>query len=70
MAAACRSALDAAQRPYRELRARHIADYRRIFDRSDLTFTSGPDPLASTPTDQRLACIKQGSDEDFLLVSD
>lgn len=67
MQAACDTSLKAARRPYRDLRERHVQDYRGYFERSDLTFTHGVDPLAAIPTDHRLARMKEGADDDFLL---
>ncbi|MGH9607301.1 MAG: glycoside hydrolase family 95 protein [Terracidiphilus sp.] len=68
MRAVCGQALQAAmQRSYRQLRERHRLDYRSYFDRSDVIFTHGRDPQADLPTDQRLARMKQGSSDEFLL---
>lgn len=45
--------LDAATgRSYSALRERHVADYRRLFDR--VTLSLGPNTRASKPTDERL----------------
>ena len=65
---ACDTALnEATQRSYAELRARHVRDYRGYFDRSDAKFTSGRDPLAKMPTDERVMRMKQGKGDEFLL---
>ncbi len=49
---------DAAQRPYGELRARHLADHRRLFRRCHLDL--GRTPAADLPTDERLAAVRAG----------
>lgn len=68
MEATCEAALhEAMPRPYEELRERHVSDYRGYFDRSDITFTQGADPLAAMPTDQRVMRMKQGKNDEFLL---
>ena len=67
MNATCEATLESATKPYRTLRERHLQDYRSYFDRSDISFTRGPDQLADMPTDHRLARMKAGSDDDFLL---
>src|SRR5690606_32737571 len=50
----------AAARPFGELRARHIADYRGWFDRSSLRI--GPNDTAPSPlpTQDRLVALAQG----------
>lgn len=55
----------AAARPWTQLRARHIADHQRYFRR--LEFSFGSDPLAATPTDERVRAIKQGGVDEHLL---
>ncbi len=68
MKTACEAVLkDAMARSGRELRTRHVQDYRGYFDRSDVKFTSGSDPLATMPTDERVMRMKQGKSDEFLL---
>jgi len=56
---AARRTLDAASRkPYASLRADHIADYRRLFQR--VTFDLDA-PASDLPTDARLARVQQGA---------
>ena len=51
--ALCSAQMKAAQRPYDELRARHVADHRALFDR--LAIRLGPDTAnAALPTDERI----------------
>ena len=49
---------EASAKPYRELRDRHIADYRKLFDRVEITLERAP--LSILPTDERLKRIKAG----------
>ncbi|MBT1162037.1 glycoside hydrolase family 95 protein [Bifidobacterium sp. SO1] len=59
----CMAALDAASaRSYGQLRARHIADYRALYDRGAITFDDDiKDPsLESLPTSQRLRRVADG----------
>ncbi len=44
-------------KPYPTLRAEHIADHQRLFNRVDLSFNAPASPL---PTDERLARVKAG----------
>lgn len=68
MEGACEAALkEAMPRSYAQIRERHVQDYRKYFDRSDVRFTSGDDPLAKIPTDERVARMKQGKSDEFLL---
>ncbi len=51
----------AAATPYEKLKADHVADHQKFFRRVSLVL--GPhhtDPLAGTPTDERLERVKQG----------
>jgi alpha-L-fucosidase 2 len=64
-AAAHKNLAAASRRTYAELRARHIADYQRLFHRADISF--GPDPNADLPTDQRVQHIKDGGEDIHLL---
>jgi len=52
--------LDAAQKPYGDLRAAHVADYRRLFGRVSLDL--GASPLAREPTDVRLRAFQTEPD--------
>lgn len=65
--AVVKNILAAASRPYAELRARHIADYQRIFRRAAITIGSAEDPNAGIATDKRLAKIKAGGEDLGLL---
>lgn len=68
MQATCKTALhEAMQWPYENLCERHVRDYRGYFDRSDITFTHGADPLAAMSTDKRVMRMKQGKNDEFLL---
>ncbi|GAB2895064.1 glycoside hydrolase family 95 protein [Streptomyces mayteni] len=58
--------LAAADRPYRELRARHVADYRRYFDRT--TLEVGETPAARLPTDQRVTGFAAGADPQLVAL--
>lgn len=58
--------LAAAKLPYAELKARHIADYRRYFDRVKLTLGSAPAP--DLPTDERLKRVAAGA-QDLPLIA-
>lgn len=49
---------------YKQLKQRHIADYRRLFDRVDLQLPSAPEQKAM-PTDQRIDCFATASDPDL-----
>ena len=67
MAAACAKYLAAASKPYDDLRARHIADYRNYFDRSEIQLSDTPDPLAGVATDKRIQKIKEGGEDSHFL---
>ncbi|HAK97463.1 MAG TPA: hypothetical protein DCM87_21360 [Planctomycetes bacterium] len=43
-----------------ELRARHVDDHRRLFDRVALTVGETPDAVCALPTDTRLAAYRAG----------
>ncbi len=55
----------AAKRPYAELKARHIADYQRLFNRVKLSLGTAPAP--DLPTDERLKRVGAGA-EDVRLI--
>jgi len=62
MTAACEKSLTAAKRlSYKNLRDRHIADYRSYASRAD--FHLGLDPSANIPTDQRVVALKAGGED-------
>jgi alpha-L-fucosidase 2 len=68
MAAACaRNLQGAATRPYRELRAEHVADYRKYARRAEIRLLDGTDPLRNVPTDKRLERVKDGGEDAGLL---
>jgi alpha-L-fucosidase 2 len=55
----------AANRPYQELKARHIADYQRLFNR--VKFSLGTAPAPDLPTDERLKRVAAGADDPHLI---
>ncbi len=55
----------AAKRPYAELKARHIADYQRLFNRVKLSLSAAPAP--DLPTDERLKRVAAGGDDPHLV---
>lgn len=62
--AKCKAYLDAArQHSYYELRDRHLADYKSLFDRVALSLGPGAD---SVPTDQRLRRVAEGQSDPAL----
>jgi alpha-L-fucosidase 2 len=64
MAAACaRNLKSAAALQYAQLRAEHIADYASYARRAEISLLDGPDPLADTPTDQRMQRVKDGGED-------
>jgi alpha-L-fucosidase 2 len=67
MATACARYLQGATKPYAELRARHIADYRSYFDRAEIRLLDDIDPLANVPTDKRMQNVKLGGEDIHLL---
>lgn len=70
-AAEARRAADAAAaQPYSKLRAEHIADHQSLFNRMrfDLTLDDEQAALSKLPTDERLAKVKAGGNDEGLLV--
>ncbi len=55
----------AAKRPYQELKARHIADYQRLFQR--VTLSLGTAPAPDLPTDERLKRVAAGAEDPRLI---
>jgi len=55
----------AARRPYKELRARHVAEHRALYDRVFLDLGGSPE-TAALPTDERLARVKAGGEDPAL----
>ena len=55
----------AAKRPYEELKARHIADYQRLFHR--VKFSLGTTPAPDLPTDERLKRVAAGAEDPHLI---
>ena len=55
----------AAKRPYEELKARHIADYQRLFNR--VKFSLGTTPAPDLPTDERLKRVAAGAEDPHLI---
>ncbi len=65
-AEACAASLaQASALPYSDLLARHVADYRRLFDRVELDL--GP-ANSALPTDERLAALAEGAVDHALTV--
>jgi alpha-L-fucosidase 2 len=54
-------------RRYEELRAEHIADYQKLFDRVELKVAPGT-AAAEMPTDERIKAFAQGGDEELVEV--
>ncbi len=70
MAAACaRNLRSAAARTYKELRAEHVADYRRYASRANLRLVDGPDPLRALATDKRMERLRNGGDDPGLIAT-
>jgi alpha-L-fucosidase 2 len=68
LAGACQHALGAAQaKTFAELRSRHVADHRELFDRVEVKLTNQPDPYVDVPTDQRLQRMKDGNEDQHLI---
>ncbi len=64
----CKTALDAgAKKPYPQLRAEHIADHRKLFDRVKFELGAKADDLAAMPTDERLKRFAGGADDRHLI---
>ena len=57
-AAVERALASAASTPFEKLKSDHVADHQKLFRRVELSL--GADPLASTPTDDRLERVKKG----------
>lgn len=61
-ASVCERALDAAaDKPYEDLRADHIADHQRLFRRVELDL--GRTDAVNLPTDERLAAMAEGMED-------
>jgi alpha-L-fucosidase 2 len=64
MAAACAQTLQkAAAHTYRELRAEHVADYRKYARRAEIHLLDEPDPRRNVATDKRLQRVKDGGED-------
>ncbi|HOW85195.1 MAG TPA: glycoside hydrolase family 95 protein [Candidatus Aminicenantes bacterium] len=62
-AAECAGTLARARaRDYRELRARHVAEHRSLYDRVALDLGGSPE-AAALPTDERLARVRAGGED-------
>ncbi len=55
----------AARRPWAELRARHVAEHRALYDRVALAL-GRPSAASGLPTDERLARVRAGADDPAL----
>jgi alpha-L-fucosidase 2 len=75
MAAACaRNLRSAAGLSFNELRAEHIADYRRYASRANLRLADaqnpgGPDPLRDIATHKRMERLRNGGDDPGLIAT-
>lgn len=61
----------AAQRSWRSLRSRHVADYRSYFDRVQLELADGAEKSVETaqlPTNRRLVALVQGGSDPALMA--
>jgi len=68
MTVACERVLKGAMsRSYEDLRARHIADYRKYARRAEIQLLPGPDPLHDMSTDKRIQRVKDGGEDVGLL---
>ena len=69
-AEALRVANEAAAQSYDDLRAAHVADHQRLFNRMRLDIQAPADQghLPSLPTDERLARVKTGGDDEQLVA--
>ena len=70
MAAACARNLRAASAvSYAQLRAAHVADYRRYARRCELQLVDGSDPLRDLATDKRMMRVKNGEEDAGLIAT-
>ena len=60
-AAACRDYFTKAAGAYQQLRMTQVVDHSKLFKRVRLQLGSGPDPLESVPTDERLKRVQDGA---------
>ncbi len=72
-AAACERDLARAALPFETLRARHVADHQALFGRVELELHAGKrheaaGTLQALPTDERLARVRDGSDDPGLVA--
>lgn len=61
----CKRILEQAPSGYAEVRKRHVDDYRRLFDRCDVTLDPEPglERAAAQPTDERLKAYRGGASD-------
>ena len=64
--AGAESTLAAANKPYEALRAAHMADYQKYFNRVELSL--GGDDRSQIPTDERLRRVAQGESDPGLIA--
>ena len=50
----------ASKRPWQELRDRHVADYKTLFDRAGATWGRSADDVKALPTNRRLEAVQKG----------
>jgi alpha-L-fucosidase 2 len=64
--AECERQLRAAAKPYAAMRAAHIADYQKLFNRAELAITG--EDHSTMPTDERLARVARGESDAGLVM--
>ncbi len=64
----CAKDLDAAKKPYANLRSAAVTDHSKYFKRAWLQLGSDQDPLADVPTDERLKRMQDGGEDEHLLM--
>ncbi len=70
MSIACaRNLQQACALSYADLRAEHVADYRKYAGRADVCFMDGVDPLRDMPTDKRVQRVKDGGEDAGLFAT-
>jgi alpha-L-fucosidase 2 len=66
-AVTCKTILDKSDAIlYKEMEKKHLAEYKKMFDRVSLSF--GTDSLAVKPTDERLVAVRNGSFDNGLIA--
>lgn len=66
-AAVCKAILDkSAEESFDKIKAKHVTEHSSMFNRVSLSF--GPDSLSKNPTDERLAAVKNGGNDNGLIA--